>query len=112
MRPHVIDAPDRPVEMHPLDIRRREMHRDERRIRPVQQPRWQPVMLRHRQPVPDAIAGNDIPMGVLPEIPDKVPLDCWIVAAQPYKAAFEFVRCVRKTPERQIRTEPLDTRHP
>src|SRR5207253_10895883 len=72
VRASVIDAVDDAVDIEVLDTLGDKVKRDVRREGPVEQPRWQTVVLREGKPVPDRITGRRIALRVLAEVAQEV----------------------------------------
>src|SRR4051812_22847394 len=79
------------------------MEGDERRIRPVDEPRRQSTMLAERQPVPDRI-GPALTVSVLPEVAQQVQLEARHVrpsGRQAQQSTRQIVTGARLTAERK-----------
>ena len=73
-------------------VRGREVQRDVRRVRPVEHPRRQAVVLARARASARALARDRVRAGVLAEAAEQVTLDVGVVAAEPLQARHEARR--------------------
>src|SRR5271169_4033409 len=92
----IIDCPDNAVSPELFDICSGKMECYKRGICPVEKSCGKSVVLRNRKPVPYGITLNDIAMGILSEIPEKMPFKIGKSAAQAYQSCFEPVLGIGK----------------
>ena len=102
MRPDVVHAPDDAVTVVALEVRRDEVERDVRRVRPVEEACRKPVVLAEREPVPDGIDGHLSTGRVLTEVPQHVALECPGLSAEPDEARRQVARCRGHTAKGEV----------
>ena len=115
VRPHEVDAPHHTVASVVGRTFRGEVEGDQRRKRPVDQTRRQPMMLGHGEPVPDRINAGRLLRRVLAEVAEHrhlEPDDVGVAAREPHQTVREIVVVVGKPAERVRRAEALEVRVP
>jgi hypothetical protein len=111
---HEVHRPHFAVFVHPRPVGRREVQRDKRRVRPVEQPGRQPAVLAEREPPPDRIAAS-LPVGGLAKVAEQVQLQLPDVEAsgcQPQEAAGQVSFHRGMAAERKRGSEPAERRVP
>jgi hypothetical protein len=101
-----VHHPDQPVLVELDRARGREVQRDVGRVRPVEHPRREPVVLRERKPVPELVDLADIAVRVLAEIAQQVAFDVGVLAAEPLQARDKARVPGRLTPEHEVGAVP------
>jgi hypothetical protein len=91
VRARVVDGPDHAVAVEEAHIPGREVQRHVGRVRPVEQPRRQAVVLPESEPVPHRIHGHLIARRVLAEVPQQLALEAAGVPAEPHQARAQIL---------------------
>jgi hypothetical protein len=108
MRLDVIGTPHDAVLAVPVEVRGDEVQRDVRRVRPVEKPRRQPVVLAEGEPVPHRVDRN-VPAGrVLAEVAEQVPLELVRVAAESHETGREVRVRTGHAPEGEVGAEAAE----
>ena len=85
-----IHGPDHAVMLELVEILGREVRRDMRRVRPVEQSRRQAVMLRDHQPVPERISGTCLAVPVFLEVPQQTAFQFFELAGQAHQTGLQI----------------------
>src|SRR5690606_11209293 len=88
---HIVHAPDGTVFMVAGEVLGGKMQGHIGRIGPVEQAGRETMVLCHRQPVPNGIAGSRIAVGVLSEVSQNVWLQFVVAAAEAGQASAQVV---------------------
>jgi len=109
-----VHAPHRAVDVVFRRIFRREVKRDERRVRPVQQSRGKAAVLTECEPVPDRIGSEPLDVRVLPEVAEQRHLEAPRIgtAREPEQRAGHSVIRAAESTEREWRSKPAEGRIP
>src|SRR2546423_10357086 len=108
MRLDVVGAPDDAVLVVTLEIRGDEVQGDVRRVRPVEEPGRQPVVLAEGEPVPYRVDRHVPARRVLAEVAQQVPLELVRVAAEADEARRPIALRARHAAEGEVGAEAAE----